>query len=52
MISPEYTAFGVFGSVAGHELSHAFDQMGRQYNKDGKLEDWWSNVRSSISLAT
>ncbi|KAL8292016.1 hypothetical protein RQP46_001482 [Phenoliferia psychrophenolica] len=39
---PEYMAFGAFGSVAGHELSHAFDQMGRQYNKDGKLEDWWT----------
>lgn len=43
---PEYMAFGAFGSVAGHELSHAFDQMGRQYNKDGKLVDWWTNVRS------
>lgn len=37
-------AFGAFGSVAGHELSHAFDQMGRQYDKDGKLADWWTNV--------
>ncbi|KAK4700963.1 hypothetical protein P7C70_g5275, partial [Phenoliferia sp. Uapishka_3] len=41
---PEYMAFGAFGSVAGHELSHAFDQMGRQYNKDGKLEDWWTKA--------
>lgn len=46
---PEYLAFGAFGSVAGHELSHAFDQSGRQYNKDGKLVDWWTNVRSLLS---
>ena len=39
-------AFGAFGSVAGHELSHAFDQTGRQYNKDGKLVDWWTKVAS------
>lgn len=45
-------AFGAFGSVAGHELSHAFDQMGRQYNKDGKLEDWWTKVRSPFSSAS
>lgn len=46
---PEYMAFGAFGSVAGHELSHAFDQTGRLYNDVGKLEDWWSNVSSSLS---
>ncbi|SCV69812.1 BQ2448_1206 [Microbotryum intermedium] len=40
---PEYMAFGAFGSVAGHELSHAFDQAGRLYNKDGKLVQWWTN---------
>ncbi|KAM0789178.1 hypothetical protein ACM66B_000026 [Microbotryomycetes sp. NB124-2] len=40
---PEFLAFGAFGSVAGHELSHAFDQAGRKYDKDGKLENWWTN---------
>ncbi|SCZ89621.1 BZ3500_MvSof-1268-A1-R1_Chr9g10493 [Microbotryum saponariae] len=40
---PEYMAFGAFGSVAGHELSHAFDQAGRLYNKEGKLVQWWTN---------
>ncbi|ORY60370.1 hypothetical protein BCR35DRAFT_355234 [Leucosporidium creatinivorum] len=39
---PEFLAFGAFGSVAGHELSHAFDQAGRQYDKNGKLVDWWT----------
>jgi len=39
---PEWLAFGSFGAVAGHELTHAFDKSGRQYNKDGKLFDWWT----------
>lgn len=47
---PEYLAFGAFGSVAGHELSHAFDQSGRLYNDIGKLEDWWTNVSNLIRI--
>lgn len=49
---PEYLAFGSFGCVAGHELSHAFDQAGRLYNKDGKLEDWWTNVSRIAQACT
>jgi len=41
---PEFLSFGSFGAVAGHETTHAFDQAGRQYAKDGKLEDWWTNA--------
>ncbi|GAA5988298.1 hypothetical protein JCM10908_002154 [Rhodotorula pacifica] len=40
---PEYLVFGAFGSVAGHELTHSLDQAGRQYDKDGRLIDWWSD---------
>jgi endothelin-converting enzyme len=39
---PEYLVYGSFGAIAGHELSHAFDSTGRQYNAEGKLTDWWS----------
>ncbi|KWU42337.1 zincin [Rhodotorula sp. JG-1b] len=39
---PEYLVWGAFGSVAGHELTHSLDQSGRQYDKDGRLVDWWS----------
>lgn len=28
--------------MAGHELTHSLDQAGRQYDKDGRLVDWWS----------
>ena len=35
--------YGGMGVVIGHELSHGFDDSGRQYDKDGNLRQWWSN---------
>ena len=34
--------FGGLGMVMGHELTHGFDDEGRQYDGDGNLKDWWS----------
>ncbi len=34
--------YGDMGSTVGHELTHGFDDEGRQYDKDGNLKDWWS----------
>jgi membrane metallo-endopeptidase-like protein 1 len=34
--------FGSIGSVLGHEMSHGFDDNGRQYDARGELHDWWS----------
>ena len=34
--------FGAIGMVVGHELTHGFDDEGRQYDADGNLRDWWS----------
>ncbi|KAH7359692.1 hypothetical protein BKA66DRAFT_573986 [Pyrenochaeta sp. MPI-SDFR-AT-0127] len=39
---PAYMSYGPFGSVAGHELSHAFDSTGRHYDQNGNYTDWWS----------
>ena len=33
--------YGGIGVVIGHEMTHGFDDQGRQYDKDGNLKDWW-----------
>lgn len=38
---PRYLSYGAFGAVAGHELSHAFDSSGRNYDQNGNYTDWW-----------
>ena len=38
---PKYLSYGAFGAVAGHELSHAFDSSGRNYDQNGNYTDWW-----------
>ncbi|XP_049590529.1 endothelin-converting enzyme 1 isoform X2 [Syngnathus scovelli] len=35
--------FGGIGVVMGHELTHAFDDQGREFDKDGNLRSWWKN---------
>ncbi|RMZ85142.1 hypothetical protein DV738_g36, partial [Chaetothyriales sp. CBS 135597] len=40
---PAYLSYGAFGSVSGHELSHAFDSTGRHYDQTGNYTDWWTN---------
>lgn len=34
--------YGAIGVVVGHEITHGFDDQGRLYNKEGNLEDWWT----------
>ena len=34
--------FGAIGVVIGHEMTHGFDDQGRNYDKDGNLIDWWT----------
>jgi putative endopeptidase len=35
--------YGGIGMVIGHEISHAFDAHGSQYDGDGNLHDWWTD---------
>ena len=34
--------YGAIGVVIGHEMTHGFDDSGRQYDKNGNLSEWWT----------
>jgi putative endopeptidase len=45
--APLPTNYGGIGMVMGHELTHGFDDEGRQFDGDGNLRDWWSKTVDS-----
>ena len=42
MEADEAANYGAIGVVIGHELTHGFDDQGRQYDEKGNLNDWWT----------
>ena len=36
--------YGAIGTIMGHEMTHGFDDEGRQFDKDGNMCNWWSGV--------
>jgi endothelin-converting enzyme/putative endopeptidase len=43
--SDDATNYGAIGAVIGHEMTHGFDDQGRQFNPKGNLQDWWLQTR-------
>lgn len=46
MYADDAINYGGIGMVIGHEMTHGFDNMGRQFDKDGNLRDWWTKEDS------
>lgn len=39
--------YGAIGVVIGHEITHGFDDKGRNFDKDGNMNDWWTEEDSA-----
>lgn len=47
---PRYMNYGAIGVVIGHEITHGFDDQGRQFDLDGNLVDWWGKETEDAYL--
>ncbi|GBD89388.1 neutral endopeptidase [bacterium BMS3Abin04] len=44
VIADDATNYGAMGAVIGHEITHGFDDQGRQFDAKGNLRDWWTKT--------
>jgi putative endopeptidase len=43
--------YGAIGSVIGHEMTHGFDDSGRHFDKDGNMNNWWTEKDAEAFLS-
>ncbi|RLD30883.1 MAG: M13 family peptidase, partial [Bacteroidetes bacterium] len=43
--------YGAIGVVIGHEMTHGFDDQGRKYDKDGNMNEWWTDEDAERFMA-
>lgn len=44
---PKSVNYGGIGVVIGHEITHGFDDKGRQFDREGNMKQWWNNATIS-----
>ena len=44
---PSAINYGAIGTVIGHEMTHGFDNQGREFDADGNMHLWWTNASST-----
>ena len=43
--------YGAIGAIIGHEMTHGFDDQGRQFDRHGNLKDWWTPIDAERFVA-
>ncbi len=43
--------YGAIGVVIGHEMTHGFDDQGRNFDKDGNMNNWWTEADAAAFKA-
>jgi neprilysin len=47
---PLFMNYGAIGSIIGHEITHGFDDQGKQFDENGNLVDWWDSKTTEAYL--
>lgn len=42
VMADDASNYGAIGVVIGHEMTHGFDDQGRNFDEDGNMRDWWT----------